>query len=366
MKALLFFFVLPAFAGQPVSITSKDLLMLNDVSFSGQPIDSDAFSIDMKVSCFGTNLRAVSNPLVLSSNVKTTLVLAKKDGSTGQVNFQWKAVAVRDGVQPAESVAVTVSPPGFLGSAVGAAQGNSIVLAFGQSAGIQSLKKATFEQIPVPPQAGSKPLVIGKEGPLKANLTYNFSASGRTLYIAASFPGAIGSCDGAFYSPLMVFFSSKRPQLGAKVEFPLHPHEKKFYWPEGSPDWAFLVLDRNGNGKIDSGEEMFGESNRFKNGFEALKEFDMNKDGKIDKKDAVFSKLRLWFDRNANGKTDSGELVPLEEKTIVEIDLKYSKSKESYLGKRGELREHSTVKLASGQADIVDVWLGSVKEKGEK
>jgi len=73
------------------------------------------------------------------------------------------------------------------------------------------------------------------------------------------------------------------------------------------PDDGFLVMDRNGNGYIDNGTELFGNhtilSNGKKaaNGFQALAELDDNKDGKIDASDAAYSQLKVWQDLDSDG-----------------------------------------------------------------
>jgi hypothetical protein len=86
---------------------------------------------------------------------------------------------------------------------------------------------------------------------------------------------------------------------------------------------AFLVLDRNGNGLIDSGKELFGDQNGASNGFEELRKLDSNGDGLIDARDAAFGQLQLWRD-NGNGRTEGGELLTLRDAGIAAIELNYT------------------------------------------
>jgi hypothetical protein len=82
-------------------------------------------------------------------------------------------------------------------------------------------------------------------------------------------------------------------------------------------DDGLLVRDLNGDGKITSGRELFGNHTVLKsgkqaaNGFEALKDLDSNTDGLVDDKDAGFASLRVWKDANGNGLTVEGELLTL-------------------------------------------------------
>ena len=93
---------------------------------------------------------------------------------------------------------------------------------------------------------------------------------------------------------------------------------------------GFLALDRNGNGSIDNGGELFGDQVILKDGskseseFEALAELDDNGDGIIDNKDSAFANLRVWIDANHNGKSDSNELKTLNETGIISISLEHS------------------------------------------
>ena len=106
-------------------------------------------------------------------------------------------------------------------------------------------------------------------------------------------------------------------------------------WTAAGSNVAFLAIDRNGNGRIDDGGELFGTAavmasgTMSANGFEALRDLDggIASDGKIDASDPVYASLRLWFDLNHSGTSDPGELVPLAERSITTIFLSYTEGK---------------------------------------
>jgi hypothetical protein len=110
----------------------------------------------------------------------------------------------------------------------------------------------------------------------------------------------------------------------------------KLSWTDPKYNNAWLVLDRNGNGKIDSALEMFGNitsqpKSDTPNGYLALAEFDKpenggNNNGYIDAGDAVYSKLRLWVDANHDGISQPEELFTLASQGITALDLKFSES----------------------------------------
>ncbi len=95
-------------------------------------------------------------------------------------------------------------------------------------------------------------------------------------------------------------------------------------------DDALLVWDRNANGSIDTGAELFGDFTPLPNGtlapngFAALAALDANGDGILDASDPAFAELKLWRDTSQDGQTGEGELISLSDAGIVSLNLAHT------------------------------------------
>ncbi|ACB93000.1 calcium-binding protein [Xylella fastidiosa subsp. fastidiosa] len=131
------------------------------------------------------------------------------------------------------------------------------------------------------------------------------------------------------------------------------------------PDDGFLVLDRNGNGRIDDGSELFGADTVLANGhkatsgFEALRDLDSNGDGLFDAADARFTDVRVWRDLNQDGQSQANELFTLSSLGIASITLTPTNTEDVDLGNGNLIDNRGTYTRTDGRTGVVgDLQLG--------
>lgn len=131
-------------------------------------------------------------------------------------------------------------------------------------------------------------------------------------------------------------------------------------WPIRSAAW--LALDRDGDGAITDGRELFGSGTEMPdaaiatNGFAALATLDTDGDGAMTSRDAAFPRLVLWSDHDGDRRGTGGELIALAQLGIASMPLAYEMHREC--DARGNcLVERTTVVTSAGPRLLVDLHL---------
>nr|WP_318381956.1 calcium-binding protein [uncultured Enterobacter sp.] len=130
-------------------------------------------------------------------------------------------------------------------------------------------------------------------------------------------------------------------------------------------DDGLLVLDKNANGLIETGNELFGNNSQLSdgtlagNGYQALRDHDSNQDGVLNREDKIWQRMQVWQDKNGNAQVDEGELLSMEDAGIAAIDTRYTTSK--FIDDQGNAhKQNGTITKTDGShAASADVWFAS-------
>ncbi|MFL6247517.1 MAG: hypothetical protein ACJ74H_15935 [Thermoanaerobaculia bacterium] len=143
-------------------------------------------------------------------------------------------------------------------------------------------------------------------------------------------------------------------------------HREPMGWTAAGDTLAFLASDLNGNGAIDDGKELFGigtllaSGERAANGFEALAQFDVNRDRVIDSRDPVWDRLLLWNDRNHDAQSQTDELLLIGDSAITALELEYreTRRRDRY---GNTFRYRANCRVGQTQMPFYDVFFVSMR-----
>jgi hypothetical protein len=137
--------------------------------------------------------------------------------------------------------------------------------------------------------------------------------------------------------------------------------KSKISWFEGRHFGLLALPDASGN--VRNVDQLFGDNTKgpdgkfAANGFHALEKYDLNHDKRIDAKDDIYPKLRVWVDRDRDAKSRSRELTTLESRGITSIDLVYDENYRERDKYGNEIKYKSVVEFVDGTfKSIFDVW----------
>jgi hypothetical protein len=152
--------------------------------------------------------------------------------------------------------------------------------------------------------------------------------------------------------PLVLNFNGSAAQLtGQRFKFDLNSDGKTEGINFVSGGSGFLALDKNGDGKINNGSELFGATSG--NGFAELSALDSDHNGWIDENDAVYAQLRIWTkDASGNDQLASLKQVNVGALSLASVATPFD-LKDSHNALQGQIRSSGIFLQENGNAGII-------------
>lgn len=188
-------------------------------------------------------------------------------------------------------------------------------------------------ELPLEPPQAPNPLVYERHTRYEEVETLCFGAAGRvltqdgreiaidvSLTMSRSFVAntsvIIQGDQAVMTDPLVINFDGTGAQLeSAHFAFDLDSDGAPEQIANLRPNSGYLALDRNGDGRVTNGSELFGPTSN--NGFAELSVYDEDGNGFIDEADTVYHQLRIW-QRHSDGRSS---LVALGDREVGAIYL---------------------------------------------
>jgi hypothetical protein len=152
----------------------------------------------------------------------------------------------------------------------------------------------------------------------------------------------------ALKDPLVINFSGTAAQLTQRdFSFDIDADGTEEQISFVAPGSGFLALDKNNDGQINDGSELFGTASG--NGFGDLSVYDLDGNNWIDENDAVYQNLRIWT-KNSEG---NDQLIALGKAGVGALYLGHIETlfsvKDDENGLLGQVRETGLAIMESGQ-----------------
>ena len=157
--------------------------------------------------------------------------------------------------------------------------------------------------------------------------------------------------DAAMVDPLVVVLDNGAPTLSTnRVAFDLDSDGVDDQIAFATGNSGFLALDRNGDGQINDGSELFGPQSG--NGFAELRAFDLDQNGWIDEADEVFSRLSI-LTLSENGEKTLVRLADVGIGAIYLHEVSTPFEIKDGAGEYGEMRSSSVYLRENGTAGTI-------------
>jgi hypothetical protein len=178
------------------------------------------------------------------------------------------------------------------------------------------------------------------------------TADGREIQVAAAFEMVRSSVTtieasvrkgAALHDPLALSFTTAAPSVGGGSQLVDVDNDGEAESVAAlAPGTAYLVRDRNGNGVVDDGSELFGPATQ--DGFGELAALDADTSGWVDEGDAAFAQLSLW-----NGEAGSA-LTSLAQAGVGALATRNVATQYAYGATTGTLAASSIFLYEDGRA----------------